>query len=300
MLINNHSKLQDRGDYERIATAIGYIRQQASRQPGLDEIATASGVSPAHFHRLFSRWTGITPKRFLQTLTIKRAKELLDLPQPVLEASYSAGLSSASRLYDHFVQLEAVTPGEYKLRGKGLRIEYALQATPFGQVFIAVTQRGITQLQFVDEEKIEDCVSRLRLQWPLAEILEEGQKTTELIKLIFFQKSNLQKPLSLHVKGTNFQVNVWKALLQIPPACLVSYKQIAQAVGQPKAARAVGTAIGHNPVAFAIPCHRVIQQSGKIGGYRWGENRKHAMHAWESAIYDNHFIRHDCRKQTST
>ena len=225
----------------------------------------------------------MTPKRFLQVLTLERAKQLLRASKPLLEVSDSLGLSSGSRLYDHFVHLEAVTPGEYKLGGAGLTIEYAVQDTPFGKAFIAITPRGICNFAFLERTEIDAHLTGLRRMWPHALVNENRQRTLAVIKAMFGEEKKLDRPISLHVSGTNFQVSVWKALLQIAPATVASYSQVAAAIGHPRSARAVGLAVGANPVAFLIPCHRVIQQSGKLGGYHWGETRKLAIHAWESA-----------------
>ena len=270
-------------DYQRIADAIGYINANIQQQPSLDEIAAAINLSPFHFQRLFSRWAGVTPKKYLQILTVDRAKELLAASKPLLEVSDSIGLSSSSRLYDHFVQLEAVTPGEYKAQGAGINIQYDVAESPFGDIFIAVTPRGICALSFVSDGNIEPSLISLQKHWPKATMEKGSTATVKTVEAIFTGDRTIKGPLSLHVAGTNFQVAVWRALLQIDPGCIKSYGQVAAAVGRPKASRAVATAIGSNPVAFFIPCHRVLQQSGKIGGYLWGETRKHAIHAWESA-----------------
>jgi len=273
-------------DYDRIAKAISFISARVKKQPTLDEIAAHLHLSPFHFQRLFSRWVGVTPKRYLQTLTVEHAKQLLAESKPLLEVSDSLGLSSGSRLYDHFVQLEAVTPGEFKKGGLGLNIDYAMHPTPFGNIFIALTQRGICQLVFLEQDNIDELLCDLKLKWPYAELKECSDKTHDVVETMFNKKQTVHRPLSLYVSGTNFQVSVWRALLQIPQGEVTSYSQVAKAVGRPSAARAVGTAIGANPVAFIIPCHRVIQQSGKLGGYRWGETRKHAIHAWETARHE--------------
>ena len=273
-------------DYDRIAEAISFIVSQVQRQPTLDEVAAHVHLSPFHFQRLFCRWTGVTPKRFLQVLTLERAKQLLSESRPLLEVSDTLGLSSGSRLYDHFVHLEAVTPGEYKRGGLGVAIEYAVHDTPFGKAFIATTPRGICSFAFLERTAIDDHLADLVKMWPSAAMHENRRHTQAIIQAMFAGEKKLDRPLSLHVSGTNFQVSVWKALLQIPPATVTNYTQVANAIGRPGSARAVGRAIGANPVAFLIPCHRVIQQSGKIGGYHWGETRKHAMHAWETARYE--------------
>jgi AraC family transcriptional regulator, regulatory protein of adaptative response / methylated-DNA-[protein]-cysteine methyltransferase len=270
-------------DYERVAKAIEYLTSRVEHQPMLEEIAAHIHLSPYHFQRLFSRWAGVTPKRFLQILTVERAKELLLDAKPLLDVSGALGLSSGSRLYDHFVNLEAITPGEYKTRGIGLAIEYAVHATPFGDAFIAITRRGICKLSFLGSNGADQEILDLVKQWPHAELLNTSKHTTAVVERAFNLKRVADRPLSLLVSGTNFQVSVWKALLKIPPGTVASYSQVAAAIGRPSAARAVGLAVGSNPVALLIPCHRVIQQSGKLGGYHWGETRKHAIHAWEAA-----------------
>ena len=273
-------------DYDRISQAISFITKRVNSQPTLNEIAAHVQLSPFHFQRLFCRWAGVTPKRFLQVLTLERAKQLLGESKPLLEVSDSLGLSSGSRLYDHFIHLEAVTPGEFKTRGVGLTIEHAVHGTPFGDVFIAVTSRGICSLVFLEDKQTGVHLAGLYKQWPHAKISENHKATLAVVKAMFGETKQLDRPLSLYVSGTNFQTRVWKALLRIPPGAVASYAQVATAIGQPRAARAVGLAVGANPVAFVIPCHRVIQQNGKIGGYHWGQIRKHAIHAWEAARYE--------------
>ncbi|MBO2899516.1 methylated-DNA--[protein]-cysteine S-methyltransferase [Aeromonas dhakensis] len=273
-------------DYVRIADAIRFIASQVARQPTLDEIAAHVHLSPFHFQRLFSRWAGVTPKRYLQVLTLERAKALLQESRPLLEVADTLGLSSGSRLYDHFVQLEAVTPGEYKQRGAGLIIDHGVHDTPFGQAFVALTPRGVCNFSFLDEQDPQTPLAALAHNWPEAELREAPSRTQGVIHTMFDSSKAPDRPISLHVSGTNFQISVWRALLQIPPAKVVSYAQVASAVGNPKAARAVGLAVGANPVALMIPCHRVIQQNGKLGGYHWGETRKQVIHAWEAARYE--------------
>ena len=273
-------------DYARIADAIRFIASQVERQPTLDKIAAHVHLSPFHFQRLFSRWAGVTPKRYLQVLTLERAKALLQESRPLLEVADTLGLSSGSRLYDHFVQLEAVTPGEYKQRGAGLVIDHGVHDTPFGQAFVALTPRGVCNFSFLDEKAPETPLAALAHSWPEATLQEAPSRTQNVINTMFDGSKAPDRPISLHVSGTNFQISVWRALLQIPPAKVVSYAQVANALGNPKAARAVGLAVGANPVALMIPCHRVIQQNGKLGGYHWGETRKQAIHAWEAARYE--------------
>lgn len=270
-------------DYQRIEKAIQYIEANAHEQPSLEEIAANANLSPFHFQRIFSQWVGVTPKRFLQTLTVERAKQLLAESRPILEVSDQVGLSTSSRLHDHFVQLEAVTPGQYKSAGIGLTINCGLHDTPFGSCFVASTERGVCKIAFVENTEFETEIENLKKDWPLAQVEQDLESTSLLIQQIFDQNPKVDRPISLHVRGTNFQVMVWKALLQIPLGSLQSYSDIACAVGKPSAVRAVGTAVGANPIAFVVPCHRVVRQTGAIGGYRWGETRKHAMHAWETA-----------------
>lgn len=269
-------------DYERIKKAIEFINSNLDDQPLLKDVAKHIGLSEAHFQRLFSRWAGVTPKRYLQTITVEHAKKLLKKQKPVLDVSLSLGLSSSSRLHEHFVKLEAVTPGEYKTKGIGLHIDYATHDTHFGKIFIAITKYGICKLSFI-ENSYEEELNTLACEWKNATMKYSKLLTKPAIEAIFNIDKRKDYPLSILVSGTNFQINVWKALLKLPSASLSSYGDIAKEIGKPKAYRAVGTAIGQNPIAFLIPCHRVIQQSGKLGGYRWGEVRKHAIHAWEIA-----------------
>lgn len=279
-------------DYQRIEKAIHFILENRSQQPSLEEIAKSANLSPFHFQRLFSQWVGTTPKRFLQCLTLERAKVLLARAEPLLKVSEEIGLSGTSRLHDHFVNLEAITPGQFKTAGADLKIGYGIHQSPFGNCFIAETARGICKLTFMDDlaenETIahKQALSELQSQWPEAEIKADHQGTAATAKAVFWGDSKQRSDLSLQVRGTNFQIMVWKALLQIPEGSLQTYGLVAQAIGKESASRAVGTAIGANPIAFLIPCHRVVRQSGAIGGYRWGETRKHALHAWESARTD--------------
>jgi AraC family transcriptional regulator, regulatory protein of adaptative response / methylated-DNA-[protein]-cysteine methyltransferase len=269
-------------DYDRIASAMAYLVDRAIDQPSLEEIAAHVHLSPYHFQRLFCRWAGTTPKRFLQVLTLERGKGLLDNSRSLLDVSHELGLSGSSRLYDHFVQLEAVTPGEYKSRGKQLRIEYGVHPTPLGPMFVAVTPRGVCRAAFMDFNSMEELLDDLYNDWPLSSIRESLASTRHAIDAFFSSETAFgQGPLSLHVTGTNFQIAVWRALLKIPPGAVASYAEVARSLGAPKSARAVGNAIGANPVALLIPCHRVIQQSGALGGYRWGPTKKLMVQTWE-------------------
>ena len=272
-------------DYDKIATAIRYIRKNIAAQPSLEDISSQVHLSPYHFQRLFSRWAGVTPKRFLQVLTLQNAKALIKQNHlPLLEISDSLGLSSGSRLYEHFVHLEAVTPSEYKQSGLNLVIHYGCYSGPFGNTFIALTPRGICKLSFIENNDLDEQLISLKYKWPQAKFIEDNNQAAKAIEDIFSKPKKISAPLSVLVQGTNFQVKVWQALLTLNSGDLTSYGEIAKAIGKPKAARAVGTAIGANPIAFVIPCHRVIQKSGELGGYRWGEVRKHAMLMREQLI----------------
>lgn len=267
-------------DYQRIEQAIRYLEQHFQTQPDLKQVAESVGLSEYHFQRLFTRWAGISPKRFLQYLTKENAKELLKRSS-VLSATYSVGLSSPGRLHDLFVSTEAVSPGEYKTRGSGLLIRYGFHASPFGEALIGLTERGICHLSFV-QEGYPAALMNLETDWKNARFVEDAAATAALVAPIFSQAQSAT-PLALFVSGTNFQLKVWEALLTIPQGALSSYEQIAAQIGQPAALRAVGTAVGHNPIAYLIPCHRVIRKMGEIGNYRWGPARKKAMLGWEAA-----------------
>lgn len=273
-------------DYERIARAIAYIETHAGEQPTLEEIAASVNLSEYHFQRLFSRWAGISPKRFLQFLTKENAKRLLH-EQSVLDAAYAAGLSSPGRLHDLFVQAEAVTPGEYKTKGAGLEISYGFHPTPFGECLLAVTPRGICFLAFVDDGDRDTALAELKRDWEQAALTFEPTRTEPCVAQIFSpgrQPDSGQAPLPLHLRGTNFQMKVWEALLRIPAGSATTYEDLAARIGQPSAARAVGGAIARNPVAYLIPCHRVLRKSGEFGGYRYRPERKKAILLRESAL----------------
>lgn len=269
--------------YRLIEQAIRYIEANVERQPELEEIASAVGLSEYHFQRIFTRWAGISPKRFLQFLTRERAKELLDRSENLLDAAHQIGLSSLGRLHDLFVNTEAVTPGEYRTRGAGVTIRYGIHPTPFGKCLIAVTERGICRLAFVDGNE-GGAIDRLVEDWRQADLIEDYKSTAPLIARIFYGPvpgptalSRLDPPLTLHLRGTNFQIKVWEALLEIPAGSVTTYERIAARIGKPKAVRAVGAAVGDNPIAYLIPCHRVIRKSGEFGNYLYGSARKKAM-----------------------
>lgn len=269
-------------DYDLVEKAIHYLEENYQNQPALADVAAHVGLSEFHFQRLFSRWAGISPKRFGQYLTMQHAKQVLAESENVLEAAYAAGLSGPGRLHDLFVTHEAVTPGEYKTRGAGLTIRYGFQATPFGEALLAETERGICGLSFITGNGRAAAYADLAHAWPQATLVEDEAGTATAVNQIF-SPADRQAPLPVYLKGTNFQIQVWMALLRVPPGALVTYSTLARATGQEKAARAVGTAVGHNPIAYLIPCHRVIQKSGNLGGYHWGLTRKKALIGWEAA-----------------
>ncbi|MEX1081585.1 MAG: methylated-DNA--[protein]-cysteine S-methyltransferase [Halofilum sp. (in: g-proteobacteria)] len=269
-------------DYRRIAEAIAYIAERVHEQPSLEEIAAHVHLSPFHFQRLFTRWAGTTPKRFLQVLTLERSKRILAEAPSLLDLSTDMGLSSTSRLHEHFVRLDAVTPGEYKRHGLGLTVRYGSHETPFGPVFVAMTARGISRAAFLDDRNDTTQLAAIRSTWPDAQLVGDEHATREVAHAIAGAKSR-ETALPLFVGGTNFQIAVWRAMLRVPPGTRVSYTQLAAAVGRPRATRAVGNAVGANPIAMLIPCHRVILSSGALGGYRWGSSRKRVIQAWEQA-----------------
>ena len=267
-------------DYQRIEQAIRFIRENFQDQPDLDEIARQIHLSPFHFQRLFKEWAGVSPKKFLQFTSIEYAKQLLHQQKTLATVSFETGLSGTSRLHDLFIQIEGMTPGEYQQGGKNLHIYYSHAETVFGNILIASTEKGICHISFVQETS---DLTALINRFPAA-LLE--QKTDlhqqEALKMFRDDWSDLDK-VKLHLKGTPFQIKVWNALLQIPMGSLKSYLEIANEIGDSKASRAVGTAIGNNPIAYIIPCHRVITSSGNLGGYHWGIDRKSAIIGWESA-----------------
>ena len=270
-------------DYTRIAQAIRYIEDNVDRQPDLNEVAAQVGLSEYHFQRLFTRWAGISPKRFLQFLTRENAKTWLARSGNLLDATYSAGLSSPGRLYDLFVQTEAVTPGEYKTRGSGVAIAYGFHPSPFGECLLALTARGICFLAFVDADR-SSALEQLRLSWPNAVLSEAPARTAPVVEQIFSHATRgVSAPLPLHLHGTNFQIKVWEALMRLSPGQVTTYQALAEQLHSAGAARAVGNAVAHNPVAYLIPCHRVLQKSGHFGNYRYGTARKKAILLWENA-----------------
>ncbi len=269
-------------DYNRVERAIRFLEQNFRRQPDLAETAAAVNLSPYHFHRLFKRWAGVTPLQFLQYLTIAYAKERLRQSHSIFAVSLEAGLSSGSRLHDLFVTFKAMTPGEYKKLGEKITIAYGFHGTPFGQCLLAMTERGICALRFVPSAVRNEALAHLKSEWPRARFVERPDRTAAVVHELFSSNARA-KAFHLHLKGTNFQVQVWQALLAIPPGAMVSYQDVATGLQAPTATRAVASAIARNPVAYLIPCHRVISKAGKAHNYRWGAARKKAMLGWEAS-----------------
>jgi AraC family transcriptional regulator of adaptative response/methylated-DNA-[protein]-cysteine methyltransferase len=275
-------------DYQTVEKAIIYLENHVEEQPNLKDVAESVYLSEYHFQRLFTRWVGISPKRFLQYLTKERAKEMLEESGSVLEAAYAAGLSSPGRLHDLFVNCEAVTPGDYKSQGEDLEIAYGFHASPFGECLVALTDRGICDLIFVSEGNQEEALKALKRRWARSALQEDPERTGPVAAQVFDRlTAGEAKPLSLHLRGTNFQIKVWEALLNIPSGTVVSYEDIAVSIGMPTAARAVSNAVARNPIPVIIPCHRVIRKAGAFGGYRWGTARKKALLGWEAAYSRN-------------
>ncbi len=260
-------------NFKRIAAAINFLREEYSRQPSLEECAEKAGLSPYHFQRLFKEYAGISPKRFCQHLLNQQAKSVLNRSVSLLDASFELGLSSPSRLHDLLVSVDAVTPGEYRRLGKHLQIYYAIHLSPFGPCLLAVTGRGICSLEFIDDSP-HQALARLRSDWPEATLYVDRQRTGETFNQIFPQHNSRKAPLPLLLKGTNFQIKVWRALLKIPEGSLISYSDLATRIDEPRAHRAVANAVGRNPLAYLIPCHRVLRSDGTPGGYHWGIERK--------------------------
>lgn len=267
--------------YKRIEKAILYLESNFRRQPGLREVAESVNLSEYHFQRLFRRWAGISPKRFLQLLTRENTKKLMVDSGSLLDVTYESGLSSPSRLHDLFVNIEAVTPDEFRNHGAEMKILYGFHPSIFGECFIAITNRGICSLAFIVTGGRRRAVSDLRKGWSHAEVREDTAATKPYANKIFREKG-AHNAITLHLKGTNLQIKVWQALLKIPCGSLISYEAVARKIGRPEAVRAVANAVASNPVAFLVPCHRVIRKTGVIGDYRWGSARKKAILTWEA------------------
>jgi AraC family transcriptional regulator of adaptative response/methylated-DNA-[protein]-cysteine methyltransferase len=281
-----HSSTQQAAlDYARIEKAIQFIEQQYTRQPSLREIADHVCLSEFHFDRLFSRWAGTTPQRFLRYLTKEHAKRLLDQQRDLLDVTHEVGLSSPGRLHDLFITYEALSPGEYKQKAAGLTVSYGFHPTSFGPCLLAVTPRGIGWLTFQEVDEQERALAELRQEWAGAQLTGDPSLTQAVVKQLFApaRTTATPKPIHLLLKGTQFQIKVWEALLKIPAGQVVSYEHVARILANPGAVRAVGTACGSNHLGYLIPCHRVLQKAGNLGGYRWGTARKKAILAWEAA-----------------
>lgn len=275
--------LENSKDYYRIEKAIKYLKENFKRNPSLKETAEYLSLSEYHFQRLFLRWVGISPKRFIQYMTKEHTLDILMKSENLLEATNNSALSSQGRLHDLIVNCEAATPGELKSQGKGLKIIFGVHDTPFGICQIALTNRGICSLIFLNEINKDDT-EYLKRKWKNAKIIKDQEKTFEVIKKIFSENfKNGDKPLSLYLKGTNFQIKVWEALLKIPSGNVTSYEDVAKLIKKPKAVRATASAVANNPISLLIPCHRVVRKSGVIHNYGWGPERKVAMLGWERA-----------------
>jgi AraC family transcriptional regulator of adaptative response/methylated-DNA-[protein]-cysteine methyltransferase len=270
-------------DYDIVRRAIGHIREHWRSQPEIDAIAEAAGVTPTELHHLFRRWAGLTPKAFLQAITLDSARTLLRASASVLDAAYEVGLSGPGRLHDLFVTHEAMSPGEWKSGGQGLTIRYGFHPSPFGIALVMASERGLAGLAFADAGEEKAALADMRQRWPNASYVEDSPSTAALARRIFDPKRwRAEEPLRVVLIGTDWEVRVWQTLLKIPMGRLTSYSTIAGKLCAPKAARAVGAAVGKNPISFVVPCHRVVGSGGALTGYHWGITRKHAMLGWEA------------------
>ena len=271
-------------DYDIVRRAIAFVSERWRAQPEIDAIAAAAGVSASDLHRLFRRWAGITPKAFLQALTLDHARRLLRDSASVLDATFEVGLSGPGRLHDLFVTHEAMSPGEWKSGGSGLTMSYGFHPSPFGSALVMTTQRGLAGLAFADPGEEQTALADMRGRWPKANIVEDSTCTARLARRIFDSRLwRADQPLRVVLIGTDFEVRVWETLLRIPMGRAMTYSDVAAKVGATRAARAVGAAVGKNPVSFVVPCHRVLSKSGDVTGYHWGLTRKRAMLGWEAA-----------------
>ena len=271
----------DSREFARMTRAIQYIDREYQRQPKLAEIASHVGLSGFHFNRLFRRWTGLTPKQYLAEVTSRAAGSALRDEPSVMDAAHSVGLSGGGRLHDLTVTLEAMSPGEIRGKGAGVEIHHGVTATPFGSAFVARTSRGLMRLSFLDGRSDATEIAALRVLWPHAKLIRDDDAARTLAGSLWGPRGDKPVTVPLAVAGTNFQVQVWRALLELEPGATVTYSALARRLGRPDGARAVGNAVGANPVAWLIPCHRVLKASGELGGYRWGASRKQMIHRWE-------------------
>jgi len=270
-------------DYEIVRRAIAHIRENWREQPAVETIAEAAGVTPSDLHHLFRRWAGLTPKAFLQAITLDHARALLRQSASVLDATFEVGLSGPGRLHDLFVTHEAMSPGEWKAGGEGLTLRYGFHPSPFGSALVMATGRGLAGMAFADAGKEKAALADMRGRWPKASYVEDTAGTAPLARRIFDPSLwRAEKPLRVVLIGTDFELRVWETLLSVPMGRVTTYSDIAAKVCTPAAARAVGAAVGRNPVCFVVPCHRVIGKSGKLTGYHWGITRKRAMLGWEA------------------
>jgi AraC family transcriptional regulator of adaptative response/methylated-DNA-[protein]-cysteine methyltransferase len=273
-------------DYDQIRRAIAFLTEAWTEQPGLDELAAHLGLAPTQCQKLFKRWCGLSPKEFVQAITVDRARDLLTGSASILDAAYQVGLSGGGRLHDLFVSHEAMTPGDYKRRGEGLEMAHGFHASPFGEALLIATERGLAGLAFVDEDKAQtrqDALADMTRRWPKARFVAAPERTAPFARLVFNPADwSKDRPVRLVMIGTDFEVRVWETLLRIPMGRAVSYRDIARHLGQPTASRAVGSAVGRNPISFVVPCHRVLGADGSLTGYHWGLTRKRALIGWEA------------------
>lgn len=273
-------------DYDHIRRAIAFLSRTWEEQPSLDRLADHLGLSPAHCQKLFKRWCGLSPKEFVQAITVDHARGLLSGSASVLDAAHEVGLSGGSRLHDLFVAHEAMTPGDFKRRGAGLQIAYGFHDSPFGEALLLVTERGLAGLAFINEDEGQtrgEALADMMARWPRARYEENPAQTEPHLRRIFNPREwRPEQPVRLVLIGTDFEVRVWETLMKIPMGCAVSYADIARHLGQPTASRAVGSAVGRNPISFVVPCHRVLRGDGNLGGYHWGLTRKRALIGWET------------------
>lgn len=280
--MNNESLKNLSRDYRRVEAIIHYLDENHVAQPDLDTIARRVGISESRLQRLFSQWAGISPKRFLQHITLEHNKELLKSSHSILDVGFEAGLSSSSRVHDLFVQCHAVTPGEYRRGGEGMSFYCGFHPSPFGECLVVCNERGLTHLLFIADSR-QSAMMEVKNQWPAAKFIRDNSATQVYVDKIFSSQWSEKDPLYVNIKGTGLQLQVWQALLKIPEGHLTTYEELAKATGKPSAVRAVANAVAKNPIHYMIPCHRVIRKSGAFGGYHGGLNRKKAIIGWESA-----------------
>ena len=284
MKIDTKNKVND--DFQRIAAAIHYLVDRQEDQPELEDVAAVVGLSPHHFQRVFTRWAGLSPNKFLKHITLDAAKNRLDASLSVMDAAFDVGLSGASRLHDLFVTVDAVTPGEYKSQGNGMVFKYGFHPSLFGEVIVVVSERGLAGLGFTTEIGRTQALAEQNNGWDRATWKHDQKVTNSYAEQVFSGAPNPTVPLSVLMRGTPFQIKVWEALLSIPSGQVTTYSEIARSIGKPRAVRAVGTAVGRNPISWLIPCHRALRKSGGLGGYHWGLPVKRAMLAFETARAD--------------